>query len=152
MKTKVIQHVENEWMRDWKSARVWEWEYVRVTFEHRHENKSFQVPSACLDFQTFLAVNQLYELKSHRIGCCGCPKKTIAIFGYKQWLLSIEMKTKVVQHVESDWMREWGSVRVWECESVKVREWFLSIDMKTKVVQHVESEWMREWKSDRVRE
>ena len=26
-------------------------------------------------------------------------KKTIAIFGNKQWLLSIDMKTKVVQHV-----------------------------------------------------
>ena len=29
----------------------------------------------------------------------GCPKKSIAIFGYKQSLLSIHMKTKVVQHV-----------------------------------------------------
>ena len=29
------------------------------------------------------------------------PKKTIAIFAYKQQLLSIEMKTKVVLHVES---------------------------------------------------
>ena len=27
------------------------------------------------------------------------PKKSIAIFGYKQWHLSLEMKTKVVQHV-----------------------------------------------------
>ena len=26
-------------------------------------------------------------------------KKSIVIFGYKQWLLSIDMKTKVVQHV-----------------------------------------------------
>ena len=29
-------------------------------------------------------------------------KKSIAIFGYKQRLLSIEMKTKLVQHVESE--------------------------------------------------
>ena len=29
-------------------------------------------------------------------------KKDIAFFGYKQQLLSIETKTKVVQHVESD--------------------------------------------------
>ena len=29
-------------------------------------------------------------------------KKTIVIFGYKQRILSIEMKTKLVQHVESD--------------------------------------------------
>ena len=30
------------------------------------------------------------------------PKKTIAIFGYKQRLLSLDMKTKLVQHVKSD--------------------------------------------------
>ena len=29
-------------------------------------------------------------------------KKNIAIFAYKQRLLSIEMKTKVVQHVKSE--------------------------------------------------
>ena len=29
-------------------------------------------------------------------------KKTIAIFAYKQRILSIEMKTKVVQHVEKE--------------------------------------------------
>ena len=29
-------------------------------------------------------------------------KKSIAIFTYKQRLLSIEMKTELVQHVESD--------------------------------------------------
>ena len=29
-------------------------------------------------------------------------KKSIAIFAYKQRLLSIEMKTKLVQHVESE--------------------------------------------------
>ena len=89
----------------------------------------------------------------------GCQKKTIAIFSYKQRLMSIDMKTKIVQHVKREWMREWESVRVWECESarvwewesVKVREWLLSIDMKTKVVQHVKSEWIREWKSESVK-
>ena len=29
-------------------------------------------------------------------------EKSIAIFAYKQRILSIEMKTKLVQHVESD--------------------------------------------------
>ena len=29
-------------------------------------------------------------------------KKNIAFFGYKQRLLSMEVKTKLVQHVESD--------------------------------------------------
>ena len=42
---------------------------------------------------------------------------------HKQWLLSLDMKTKLVQHVESDWMRDWESVRVRECESESVREW-----------------------------
>ena len=32
-------------------------------------------------------------------GPADVKKKSIAIFGYKHWLLSIEMKTKVVQHV-----------------------------------------------------
>ena len=30
------------------------------------------------------------------------PKNSIAIFGFKQRVLSIEIKTKLVQHVESD--------------------------------------------------
>ena len=33
-------------------------------------------------------------------------KKTIAIFAYKQRILSLDMKTKIVQHVESDSMRD----------------------------------------------
>ena len=32
-------------------------------------------------------------------GAAAEVKKTIAIFGYKQRLLSLDMKTKVVQHV-----------------------------------------------------
>ena len=32
--------------------------------------------------------------------------------------LSIDIKTKVVQHVESDWMREWKIESMWEWESV----------------------------------
>ena len=35
-------------------------------------------------------------------GAGGAVKKTIAIFAYKQRIWSIEMKTKLVQHVESD--------------------------------------------------
>ena len=46
--------------------------------------------------------------------------KSIAIFGNKQWLLSPDMKTKLVQHDESEWMRDWESVKVRECESVRV--------------------------------
>ena len=83
---------------------------------------------------------------------------SIDIFIYTEWHLSLDMKTKVVQQVESEWMREWESVREWECEtlrewdSVRVREWLLSIDMKTKVVQYDESEWMRDCESERARE
>ena len=53
------------------------------------------------DIQTFLAGNQLHELKTHG-WLLWLSKKTIAIFGYKQRLLSLDMKTKLVQHVESD--------------------------------------------------
>ena len=77
--------------------------------------------------------------------------KSIAIFAYKQRLLSLEIKTKLVQHVESEWMRDWKSVRVRECVRVRVWEWLLSIEMKTEVVQHVKSDSMRDWKSVRVR-
>ena len=42
-------------------------------------------------------------------------KKSIAIFAYKQRILSIDMKTKVFQQVETDWMSEW--------ESERIREW-----------------------------
>ena len=36
-------------------------------------------------------------------------KKSIAFFGYKQWLLSLDMKTKVVQHVEIECERSESS-------------------------------------------
>ena len=40
-------------------------------------------------------------------------KKTIDIFIYKELPLSIDIKTKVVQHAESEWMRELDIERVW---------------------------------------
>ena len=46
-------------------------------------------------------------------------KKSIAIFGYKQRLLSLDMKTKLVQHVESEWMRDWKSVKVRKSEILR---------------------------------
>jgi len=136
-----------EWQQ---SMRPWEYESMTL-WEPVCERMMYFI-IFCL-----LAGNQLYELKSHRRGWWGwggCPKKSIAFFDYKQWVFSIEMKTKLVHHVESDWMRDWKSARVRECESesVKVREWLLSLDMKTKVVQHVEREWMRECESARVQE
>ncbi len=50
----------------------------------------------------FLAGNQLYELKTHGTVRLLRSQKTIAIFGNKQRLLSLDMKTKLVQHVECD--------------------------------------------------
>ena len=88
--------------------------------------------------------------KCHRHACGGGGGNFFDIFTYKLWLLCIDLKTKVVQHVESECMRDWKSVRVRECESE--RELLLSLDMKTKVVQHVKREWMREWESERARE
>ena len=52
------------------------------------------------DSQLFLAGNQLYDWKTHRWGWWWwCQKKHIAFFVNKQRLLSLDMKTKVVQHV-----------------------------------------------------
>ena len=77
--------------------------------------------NSCNDI-LFLAGNQLYELQSNRRGWWG-QKKPHCNFCPKQWLLSIDMKTKVVQHVESDWMRDWKSVRVRKSESEREWEW-----------------------------
>ena len=47
-----------------------------------------------------LVGNQLYDWYTHRWGqWCKKSWKNIAIFTYKRWLLSIDIKTKVVQHV-----------------------------------------------------
>ena len=63
-------------------------------------------------------------------------KKTIAIFGYKQWLMSMDMKTKLVQHV----MRINISISHWHltCDMWHNNKYsLLSLHMNTKVVQHV---------------
>ena len=49
-------------------------------------------------------------------------KKSIAIFAYQERILSIEMKTKLVQHVESESMRDSKSVRVRKSEIVRESE------------------------------
>ena len=49
-----------------------------------------------------LAGNQLNELKTHRMDDeVDEVKNNIAIFTYKQWLLSIDMKTEVVQNIHT---------------------------------------------------
>ena len=111
----------------------------------------------CVFFDSTLTLPCYF--RCHR--ACSQLKIHIGILTYKQWLLSIDMKTKVVQHVESDWMRDWKSVRVRERECVRVRAWecesdlwaSMSIDMKTsQIVRECESERMRECECERVRE
>ena len=64
------------------------------------------IPRLEPDYLVFLlAGNQLNELKCQVIGWCGGgggPKKNIAIFCNKQRLMSIDMKTKIVQHVKRE--------------------------------------------------
>ena len=60
-------------------------------------------------------------------------KKIIAIFANKQRLLRIEMKTKLVLHVQSEWMRDWKSAR----KSERMWEWLSNIDISR----------MSEWES-----
>ena len=52
------------------------------------------------------------------------------------WVLSIEMKTKVVQHVKSDWMRDWMSVRVRKSEIVRVRMRVSNIGKRKKTLKN----------------
>ena len=68
-------------------------------------------------------------------GVADVPKKPhcIVIFTYKQWLSSIDMKTKVVQQVPM--------IKFYNLTTLQPNNLILlSIDMKTKVVQHVKSE------------
>ena len=53
---------------------------------------------------------------------CGgwCCKKRHCHPHLKQWLLSIEMKTKVAQHVEREWLNEWESEWMSERESIYI--------------------------------
>ena len=68
-----------------------------INFEHRDENQSC---SACREW----------------VKECESEKEWEWVW---EWLFSIEMKIKVVHHVESEWMRDWLSVRVRKSE----REW-----------------------------
>ena len=88
----------------------------------------------------FLAGNQLYDWVSHR-GGCGRQKKIIDIFTHKQQHLSIDMKTKIVQHVPRINISIWH--KTCDMRHVTCHMWhnykysLLSLHMKTRVVQHV---------------
>ena len=81
-------------------------------------------------------------------------KKSIAIFGYKQRLLSIEMKTKKFQHVPTI------NISIWHmtcdmghatCNMLHNYKYsLLSLHMKTKVVQNIWHSWFPAfvWHSD----
>ena len=100
-----LKECESE--KEWDSEREWEWESVRVSFEHRDKNKSC---SACRE-----RVNERMRAReSVRVSARVWECESVKV---REWLLSIDMKTKVVQHVESEWMREWKS------ESETMREW-----------------------------
>ena len=71
-----------------------------MTLEARYENKTC---SACREW----LIETLKECESVRVLECESVK-------VREWFLSIDMKTKVVQHVKSEWMREWKSERVRE--------------------------------------
>ena len=62
---------------------------------------------------------------------------------YKLWLLSIDTKTKVVHHIESEWMREWKSVKVREWVSGRVTEWEW-------LLRHGNKSYLAGWVNDRL--
>ena len=67
-------------------------------------------------------------------------KKNIVIFTYKHSVFSLDMKTKVVQHVPVININTltYDSMTAWHDRMKNNhKQWLLSIDLKTKVVQHV---------------
>ena len=70
---------------------------------HVYVQKSLFIAENCNVFSWEPA---LWTLNSQeRVMWWWMSKKTIAIFGNKKLLLSTDMKTKVVEHVESEWMQ-----------------------------------------------
>ena len=82
-------------------------------------------------------------------------KKTISIIGYKQRLLSMDMKTKLVQHVKewlNETLKECESVRVWECESERVIFEHRHENKSCSACWEWVNERVKEWESERMRE
>ena len=89
----------------------------------------------------FLAGNQLNELKCHMHGCCCCtknPVKNIVIFTHKQWLLSIDIKTKVARHVPRISTTYLNIGIVWQLECWTVGKMLMS---KKNIVSYQSSFW-----------
>ena len=82
----------------------------------------------------FLAGTQLYDLSFHRHGCCCWCKKSIAIYAYNQWVISLDMKTKVGRHVPRINISIWHMTH----DSMTNNNFWaytaLALHMKTKVV------------------
>ena len=123
MKTKLVQHVESEWMRDWKSDQVIERSSDRAIFGYKQRLLSIEMKTKLVQH---VESDWMRDWKSVRVRKSEIARESESekVWG---WVLSIEMKTKVVQHVKSDWMRDWMSVRVRKSEIVRESEsviWF----------------------------
>ena len=151
MKTKVVQHVESEWMREWKSesVSVRECESERVTFEHRHENKSCSVwrewvnerlweweservrewdlvPSFCLTFRHFF---QSFKLSYQNKSCSECQrdvKKSVRQTDKQE-------DRQRARQTETDRMTD----RQTDRQTDEKTDRLFSVGIKTKVVQNV---------------
>ena len=111
----------NERLKECESEKEWEWDRVGVRkceskfWAYTWKQKLFRpfkhsyIPGSQLlsDIQTFFCfmlgffyhhtiLTRSCDIRVHR---AGSQLKSMAIFGYKHQLLSIEMKIKVVQHV-----------------------------------------------------
>ena len=84
-----IWHMSHDIMTSWHDSMT---NNHKVTFEHRHENKSC---SACpSDQHKHLTYDSMTAWHDSMIAWHDSMTNN-----HKQWLLSIDMKTKVVQHV-----------------------------------------------------
>ena len=124
MKTKVVQHVLVINISTWHMTA---WQDCISTFQHYnifYLGTSSMIPSVS---------GQGDSVK----------KKNIPIFTYKNWVFSLDMKTKLVEHVPRINIMHLTydnmSYIIWHHDSMtnKHKQWLLSIAVKTKVVQHV---------------
>ena len=89
----------------------------------RKKHCNFRLLTISSDFwkQNLFSMSRVIEWDIERVWKCESARvwesESVRVW---EWLLSIEMKTKVVQHVKSDSMRDWKSVSVRKSERVRV--------------------------------
>ena len=104
----IFNFLVNRWSQEAVLLRTWSTHEYSKSWEGQSPGTNGSQENCTYKFwkrRFFLAGNQLYDCFTHRGGSCQkpcqkiCQKKSIDVFIHKQRHLSIDMKTKIVQHV-----------------------------------------------------